>query len=100
MKVVDVAIQRTLDAIAGRDGNVMLGSHDSDFVPQVEELLDGDRRRRPAGLPRARSAPGTARLVDRGLELFDLEDDARCFNQPLPRLRIIPIEDFDPALFL
>jgi uncharacterized protein len=39
-------------------------------------------------------------LFDRGLELFDLEDDARSFNQALPRLRIIPIEQFDPTPYL
>jgi uncharacterized protein len=38
--------------------------------------------------------------MTRGLQLFDLEDDARAFNQPLPRLRIIPIDQFDPRAFL
>ena len=44
MKVVDVGIQRMLEAIAGRDGDVMLGSHDGDFYPQIAALLEGDRR--------------------------------------------------------
>jgi uncharacterized protein len=34
------------------------------------------------------------------MQFFDLEHDARAFNAPLPRLRIIPIEDFNPLEFL
>jgi putative heme uptake system protein len=99
VKVVDVAIQRTLDAIAGRPGNVMLGSHDGDFLPQVERLLDGSRHVGVLAFRELVNARYTA-LADRGLEMFDLEDDARCFTRPLPRLRIIDIDDFDPAAFL
>ena len=40
------------------------------------------------------------RLRAQGLEFFDLEHDTKAFNAPLPRLRIIPIEDFDPLQFL
>ena len=35
-----------------------------------------------------------------GIEKFDLEYDARVFDAPLPRIRVIPIEEFDPASFL
>ena len=34
------------------------------------------------------------------MEFFDLEHDAKAFNTRLPRLRIIPIEEFDPLDFL
>src|ERR671939_337687 len=46
VKVVDVAIQRTLGALAERGaGDVLLASHDGDFAPQVADLLtDGARR--------------------------------------------------------
>jgi len=99
VKVVDVAIQRTLEAIAERPGHVLLGSHDSDFVPQIEQLLDG---RRQVGLLAFRELVSSRYepLMARGLQSFDLEDDARAFNQPLPRLRIIPIDQFDPRAFL
>jgi putative heme uptake system protein len=99
VKVVDVGIQRTLEAIAERDAHVMLGSHDGDFLPQIEQLLGGTRR---VGLLAFRELVNQryVELADRGLELFDLEDDARCFNQRLPRLRIIDIDAFDPADFL
>lgn len=98
-KVVDIGIQRTLEAIARRDGDVLLGSHDGDFLPQVAQLLTGGRR---VGLLAFREYvnAGFADLTASGLEIFDLEDDARSFDGILPRVRIIPIEDFDPDRFL
>lgn len=99
VKVVDVGIQRTLEAIADRDGDVMLGSHDGDFVQQVAALLAHDRR---VALLAFREFVSTqyAELLDVGLEVLDLEEDVRCFNRVLPRLRIIDIDAFDPAAFL
>src|SRR3954447_5854280 len=45
VKVVDVAIQRTLDALGERgEGDVLLASHDGDFAPNVASLIDGRRR--------------------------------------------------------
>jgi uncharacterized protein len=38
-KVVDIGIKRTLTAIAGRDGDVLLLSHDRDFAPEMGALL-------------------------------------------------------------
>ena len=43
---------------------------------------------------------GFDHLVGDGLELFDLESDAGCFNTVLPRVRILPIDTFDPEPFL
>jgi uncharacterized protein len=97
MKVVDVGIQRMLSAIAGRDADVVLGSHDGDFLPQVTSLLDGGRRVALLGF-REFVNSGYAELP--GLQVFDLEQDAQAFNQPLPRVRILDIEEFDPAAFL
>src|SRR3712207_3350075 len=46
VKVVDVAIQRTLEALAVRDdGDVLLASHDGDFAAQVTALVHDGRRR-------------------------------------------------------
>jgi uncharacterized protein len=99
VKVVDVGIQRTLTAIEARSGNVLLGSHDGDFLPHVQALLGGDRR---VGLLAFREFVngGYAPLVASGLEIFDLEHDAQSFNQPLPRMRVIDIDAFDPVAFL
>ncbi|MBD3781912.1 MAG: NYN domain-containing protein [Micrococcales bacterium] len=98
VKVVDVAIQRTLAALREREADVVLVSNDGDFVPQVEDLLDG-RRVAVAGFDEFRNHAFLP-LVREGLETFDLEHDVQAFNEPLPRVRIIPIDEFDPAQFL
>lgn len=97
--VVDMGIQRTLEAIIPRDADVLLASHDGDFIPQVESLLTEDRR---VGVLCFREFVNArmAELADRGLEFFDLEHDLGAFNTALPRVRIIPIEDFNPLHFL
>ncbi|WP_151523775.1 NYN domain-containing protein [Serinicoccus kebangsaanensis] len=98
-KVVDIAIQRTLEALAQRPDNVMLVSHDGDFLEAVTPLLDGDRRVGLIAFEEFRNS-GFHQLVAEGMEFFDLEHDTRAFNTTLPRLRIIPIEEFDPMQFL
>ena len=76
----------------------MLVSNDGDFVEQVEGLLDG-RRVGVIGFVEFRNNAFVP-LVERGLESFDLEYDVHAFNERLPRVRIIPIDEFDPAQFL
>ncbi len=99
-KVVDVGIQRTLAALADRTGDVLLASHDGDFAPDVERLLDGSGRRVGLLAFREFTSSGLTQLADRGLTLFDLEGDVKAFNVQLPRLRIIPLEEFDPLRYL
>jgi putative heme uptake system protein len=99
MKVVDVGIQRMLDAIGGVDADVVLGSHDGDFRPQVEALLGGGRRVALLGF-REYVNSGYADLAAAGLQVLDLEHDAKAFTKPLPRVRILDIEAFDPTAFL
>ena len=99
-KVVDIGIKRTLAALAERPGDVMLASHDGDFAPELEALVDaGDRR---VGLLAFREFTSTqlAGLTSRGLQQFDLEYDVAAFNISLPRLRIIPVDEFDPLNFI
>lgn len=98
-KVVDIGIQRTLDAIADRPGDVLLASHDGDFLEQVGRLLDGEHR---VGLLGFREFVNSrfCELRAAGLDVFDLEDDVNAFTSVLPRVRIIPIEEFDPARYL
>ena len=99
-KIVDIAIQRTLTELGRRDGDVLLVSHDADFVDQVTALVDdGARKVGIIGFREFRSQAYTP-LFERGLDSFDLEFDVRAFRTPLPRVRIIPIEEFDPAEFL
>ncbi|CAN5708509.1 NYN domain-containing protein [soil metagenome] len=96
-KVVDIGIQRTLTALLDQpDADVVLASHDADFAPQLEHLLGVERR---VGLLGFREFTST-HLVDLGVELMDLEYDVRAFNAELPRVRIIPLDEFDPTYFL
>jgi putative heme uptake system protein len=97
-KVVDIAIQRTLDELSRREADVILISNDGDFAPQVEQLLDG-RRVGVAGFIEFRNS-AFGEMRERGVEFFDLEYDVHAFRERLPRVRIIPIEEFDPAQFL
>ena len=99
VKVVDVGIQRTLDAVADAAGDVVLGSHDGDFLPQVTRLL-GEGRRVAVLAFREFLNAGYHDLVAEGLEVFDLEVDADCFTRPLPRIRIVELDDFDPTTLL
>lgn len=99
VKVVDVGIQRTLAALLDRPGDVLLGSHDGDFLDDVKALLGDGRRVGVLGFREMINA-GYAELTGEGLELFDLEDDAAAFNIRLHRMRVIDIDDFDPLAFL
>jgi uncharacterized protein len=101
VKVVDLAIQRTLDALTERGhGDVLLASHDGDFAPAVARLLrSGDRRVGVIGFRELMSIALTE-LTSEGLELYDLEDDVGAFTVALPRVRVIPIDRFDPWTLL
>ena len=98
-KVVDIAIQRTLEELADREADVALVSNDGDFLGQIGALLDGNRRVGVVGFDEFRNHAFTP-LAGRGLETFDLEYDVHAFQSRLPRIRIIPIEEFDPRDFL
>ena len=98
-KVVDIAIQRTLQELRHRQADVVLVSNDGDFVDDVSALLGGSRRVGLVGFDEFRNHAYTP-LVGRGLETFDLEHDVQAFQSRLPRIRIIPIEEFDPVEFL
>ncbi|CAN7415330.1 NYN domain-containing protein [Knoellia sp. LjRoot47] len=100
VKVVDVAIQKTLRAIKDRDADVMLVSHDGDFLTEVESLLEDDDRRVGLMAFREFRNSGFTALEADGLESFDLEYDVKAFTSSLPRIRVIPIDEFDPAQFL
>lgn len=99
-KVVDIGVQRMLEAIlASGRGNVLLGSHDGDFVPQVKALLEAGHRVGVLAFPEFLST-GLAQLVPEGLQVCDLEHDVGAFQVMLPRLKIIPLEEFEPTTYL
>ena len=41
-----------------------------------------------------------ASLQDKGLRVHDLEYDVDAFTSTLPRIRIIPLAEFDPFAFI
>jgi uncharacterized protein len=96
VKVVDVAIQRTLEALTQREdgGDALLASHDSDFAPQLASLRAMEDRR--VGVICFRELVSSTLAELQGLELYDLEDDVGAFTVTLPRTRVIPIDRFDP----
>jgi len=98
-KVVDIAIQRTLVELSRRDADVMLASNDGDFIQQLGPLVGPERRTALLAFREFRNA-GFVPLFERGLEFHDLEYDVKAFNDRLPRIRIIPIDEFDPNDFL
>jgi len=97
VKVVDVAIQRTLAALAEReDGDVLLLSHDGDFADAMTTLTRDTTRRVGVVGFRELISGQLADLTSEGMELWDLEDDVRAFTVALPRVRVVPIDLFDP----
>ena len=99
VKVVDVAIQRTLEALVVREGgDALLASHDGDFAQQLRRYCRLDGRR--VGVICFRELVSSTLAALEGLEVLDLEDDVGAFTVTLPRTRVIPIERFDPWTLL
>ena len=99
-KVVDVGIQRTLETILAQDsGNVVLVSQDGDFEPQLRALLKKGRNVAVVGFEEFLSGELRA-LEELGLQVLDLEREIKAFNEPLPRIRVIPLNDYSPNSFL
>lgn len=101
VKIVDVGIQRTLDAIGlQRPGaDIVIASHDVDYLPQVSDLLDAGHRVAIMCFREFLSAQ-LVELEDQGLKIIDLEYDVAAFNQTLNRIYPIDIDDFDPLAFI
>lgn len=100
IKVVDVGIMRMLDEILLQpSGDVILASHDGDFLPQVSALLEAGRKVAMLAFPEFLSSHFHD-LIPLGLQVFDLEHDVNAFQVALPRLQIIDVNDFDPKQYL
>jgi uncharacterized protein len=99
-KVVDIAILKMLAAIQDRSAGVVLASHDGgDFAAALRPLLDAGRSVAVLGF-REYFSQKFRELAGLGLQMLDLELDAKVFARRLPRLNPIKIDDFDPAAFL
>ena len=101
-KVVDLGILKLLEAIrTGRPGaSVALASHDgADFAAALRPLLEEGRKVTILGL-REYVSQRFRELVPQGLDILDLELNAKVFQRPLPRLLPIRVDEFDASLFL
>jgi len=97
-KVVDIGIQRTAEALLGREDDVVLVSHDADFAPQLTDLAATPGRR--TGIMGFEEFLSHELRRIPGVEFFDLEHAVGAFDSSLPRLRVIDVEAFDPYEFL
>jgi len=101
-KVVDLGIQRTLQALTKREGDVALLSHDGDFIDEVAALVRSNRTVSLVCFPERANAQFMA-LREEGLRLLDLERDIKnSFDVTIPRpiFTVIDVEDFNPEDFL
>lgn len=104
VKIVDLGILKMLQAIkeqpaTNRLPGVTLVSHDSDFKSSFS-ILNTDRQLAIIGF---REFMSNEYLQIPGLRIFDLEEDVKAFKSdagPLPRLRVIEVDKFDPQKYL
>lgn len=97
-KIVDLAIQRTAQALQDRAADVALVSHDADFTPQMTALAETEGRR--TAVIGFQEFMATSLRAVPGIEFHDLEYDVHAFTSTLPRIRIIEIDEFDPLEFI
>jgi len=64
----------------------------------VEKLAAQPGRR--VGVIGFREMTSTLLTEIEGVELYDLEDDVGAFTVALPRVRVVPIDQFDPWVLL
>lgn len=102
-KVVDLAIQKTLNSLRKHPGcNVLLVSHDGDFFNSLMSLADGRRLAIVGFHELVNSVYHTAKEID----IVDLEHDVDAFNPEafengsLPRQSPIPLSMFEPNYFI
>jgi uncharacterized protein len=101
-KVVDLGILKLLEAIRTQRPKAAVGlaSHDgTDFADALRQLLEEKRQVAILGL-REYMSQRFRELVPAGLEILDLEMNAKVFQRPLPRLLPVRVDEFDPTLFL
>ena len=78
---------------------MVLVSQDGDFEPQLRALLKKGRNVAVVGFEEFLSGELRA-LEELGLQVLDLEREIKAFNEPLPRIRVIPLNDYSPNSFL
>ncbi len=97
----DRAILDTLDELRSRAADVLLLSHDGGFADLLEGLAQDPKRRVYVAGFEHKFSKAYYRLERQGLiRVLDLEDDLQVFDRPLPRPRVVSLDEFDPASLL
>lgn len=101
LKIVDMGIQKTIEAIVKEKpgAKVVIASHDVDYLPQIEMLLDAGHDVAVLCF-REYLSISLAQLEERGLKIMDLEYDVDAFTIPLSRVSTIDIADYNPYDFI
>lgn len=101
LKIVDLGIQRTLEAIVKDKpkSKVVIASHDVDYLPQIEMLLEAGHDVAVLCF-REYLSLSLAELEERGLKIVDLEYDVDAFTIPLSRVSTIEIDEYNPYDFI
>lgn len=95
-QVVDLGLCRALRALRGRPGDVLLVSHDGGYADEMRALAEDGVERRLGVLCFPEYLSGKLQGIA-GLEVYDLEADVAAFDRPpLPRMRIVDVESFEP----
>lgn len=99
----DQAIRSTLREIRDWRADVLLLSHDGGYAEQLEQLAQDPKRCVGVVGFREELSKGYYKLMRRGqITIYDLEDDLKTFDRPLPRTRetVVSPDEFDPAALL
>lgn len=99
----DQAILSTLRELRDWSADVLLLSHDGGYAEQLEQLAQDPKRCVGVVGFREELSKGYYKLMRRGqITIYDLEDDMRIFDRPLPRTRetVVSPDEFDPAALL
>ncbi|XCB30805.1 hypothetical protein RQN30_05465 [Arcanobacterium hippocoleae] len=78
---------------------VVIASHDVDYLPQIEMLLDAGHDVAILCF-REYLSLSLAELEERGLKIIDLEYDVDAFTIPLSRVSTIDIDEYNPYEFI
>lgn len=97
--VVDLGLCRTLQALRGEPCDLLLVSHDGGYAEDMRALAEDGAEHRLGVLCFPEYLSGKLQGLS-GVSVHDLELDADAFDrEPLPRLRIVDVRDFDPVAF-
>lgn len=97
MKVVDVGIINTLEALKAKTGDIWLASHDADFKEALMALHEANPTRKLNLIGFQEYFSGE---YGSPFTFSDLEEDVQAFEGNLPRIRVMHVDDYNPHNFI